>query len=359
LARQARRKAARVTPLEELEEAPWAFDFHMALRQLDRSYPDRPSTGTARSPAEEPIRLGQDPSLAFAPAAIQAFEAPRNGGAGRMRVAFLGLFGTQGPLPLHYTEQARDSSRGAGDRTLAAFVDLFHHRLLAFFHRAWALSRPVVGQDRRDTNPFFRYMGSLCGLGFSSMQARDPLELRAKVQFVSRLSGNTRNAEGLVAILQEYFGVRVCIEEFIGEWLDIPTEYRWRLGHGRELSALGETTVAGARSFQRAQKFRVTLGPLGPRDFQSFLPGSQRLQALAALVRMYVGDELAWDVRLRHESEQRQPLRLGSSSRIGYNSWLGAVYRPGVGVEDLLVPAPPRPSQSASSRDEGGRNVGH
>ena len=172
--------------------------------------------------------------------------------------------------------------------------------------------------------------------------ARDGLPQRAKVQFVSRLSGKLRNVEGLEAILHEYFGVPVCIEQFIGEWLDIPTTYRWQLGRARDVSALGETTVAGARSFQRAQKFRVSLGPLGPRDFQSFLPGSERLQALAALVQLYVGDELGWDVRLRHDSEQRQQLHLGRGSRIGYNSWLGASYRAGVGNEDLVVPAPLR-----------------
>jgi type VI secretion system protein ImpH len=183
------------------------------------------------------------------------------------------------------------------------------------------------------------------------MQARDPIPQRAKVQFVSRLVGNVRNREGLEAILREYFCVPVHVEEFVGEWLEIPTEYRWQLGGGRDVSALGETTVAGARSFQRAQKFRVALGPLAPPDFQSFLPGSGRLQALAALVRMYVGDEFAWDVRLRHESEQRQQLRLGRGSRIGYNCWLGAACRAGVGVEDLLVPAPPRPSRPATSRE--------
>jgi type VI secretion system protein ImpH len=337
-----------MTVIDELQEAPWAFDFHTALRWLDRAYPDRPRTGTARSPSEEPVRLGQDPSLAFAPAAIQAFEAPRNGEPGRMRLAFLGLFGTQGPLPLHYTEHARDSLRGAGDRTFSAFVDLFHHRLFSFFQRAWAISQPVVGQDRPETNPFFRYLGSLCGLGFSSMQGRDPIPQRAKVQFVSRLVGNIRNREGLEAILQEYFCLPVRVEEFVGEWLEIPTEYRWQLGGGRDVSALGETTVAGARSFQRAQKFRVALGPLAPPDFQSFLPGSGRLQALAALVRMYVGDEFAWDVRLRHEPEQRQQLRLGRGSRVGYDCWLGAACRAGVGVEDLVVPAPPRPSPATS-----------
>jgi type VI secretion system protein ImpH len=336
--------------LEELEAEPWAFDFHMALRRLDRAYPDRPSTGTARSPGEEPVRLGQDPSLAFAPAAIQAFQAPRNGEAGRMRLAFLGLFGTQGPLPLHFTEHAREGLRGAGDRTFAAFVDLFQHRLFAFFHRAWAISQPAVAQDRPETNPFLRYLGALCGIGLPSMHARDGIPQRAKVQFVSRLSGNLRNAEGLEAILREYFGLPVQLEQFIGEWLDIPCEYRWQLGRSRDVSALGATTVAGARSFQRSQKFRVTLGPLGPRDFQSFLPGSERLQALAALVRLYVGDELGWDVRLRHDSEQRQQLRLGKGSRVGYNCWLGTSYRAGVGIEDLVLPAPPR---SAGSNSKG------
>jgi type VI secretion system protein ImpH len=260
-----------------------------------------------------------------------------------MRVAFLGLFGGQGPLPLHYTEHAQDSLRGAGDRTFASFVDLFHHRMLAFFHRAWAIYQPAAGQDRPESNPFYRYVGSLSGLGLPSMQARDAIPTRAKVQFASRLLGNPRNAEGLEAILHAYFGVPVQLEEFIGEWLDIPSDYRWQLGRARDVSALGETTVAGARSFQRSQKFRVTLGPLKPHEFQSFLPGTRRLEALAALVRMYVGEELSWDVRLRHESEQRQQLHLGHGSRLGYNCWLGADYRSGVGIEDKIIPAPARP----------------
>jgi type VI secretion system protein ImpH len=332
-----------VTSIDDLERAPWEFDFHLALRRLDRAYPDRPRTGTALSPGEEPVRLGQDPSLSFAPAAIQAFQPPRDGSPGRMRLAFLGLFGTQGPLPLHYTEHARDQLRGAGDRTFAAFVDLFHHRMLAFFQRAWSQSQPAVGQDRPGSNAFVRYLGSLCGFGFESMRDRGPIPQRAKIQFVAHLAGSARNAEGLEAILHAYFSVPVRVEEFVGEWLEIPRDYRWQLGRGRALSSLGQTTVVGGRSFQRSQKFRVALGPLSPSEFQSFLPGTSRLGALAALVKMYVGDELAWDVRLRHESERRQQLRLGHGSRLGYNCWLGASYRAGVGVEDLVVPAPARP----------------
>ena len=328
-----------MSAVSELENAPWEFDFHLALRLLDRAYPERPKTGSARAPSEEPVRLGQDPSLAFAPAAIRAFQAPRSDGAGRLSVAFLGLFGTQGPLPLHYTEQARDRLRAAGDRTLAAFMDLLQHRLLAFFQRAWAESQAIVGQDRPAANPFVRYLASLCGFGFEIMRDRGPIPRHAQVQFVALLGGGARNAGGLEQIVRDYFGVPARVEEFIGEWLEIPTEYRWQLGHGRASSALGETTVVGARSFQRSQKFRLTLGPLAPAEYQSFLPGTPRLRALAALVRMYAGDELAWDVRLKHDTEQRQPLRLQRSSKLGYNCWLGANQRAGAGVEDLLLTA--------------------
>jgi type VI secretion system protein ImpH len=332
-----------VTVLEELELTPWVFDFHLALRRVDCAFPHRPSSGSARLPSEEPIRVGQDPSLAFAPAAIRSFVAPHGDAPGRLRVAFLGLFGPNGPLPLHLTEHALDRIRDADDPTFAAFVDLFQHRLLLFFQRAWAMCQPAVGQDRTNANPFVRYLGSLCGLGLPSMVGRDAIPHHAKIQFCARLMGNSRNAEGLEAIVREYFGLPAKLEEFVGEWLEIPSENRWRLGHSRDVSALGDSAVLGARSFQRGQKFRVALGPLKASDFHSFLPGTPRLAALAGLVRMYVGDELAWDVRLVHEPEERRQLQLGRGGRVGYNTWLGNDRRAGVGIEDLVVEPPASP----------------
>lgn len=327
--------------LEELESRPWAFDFHSAMRVIECAYPDRPAVGRANRPGEEPVRIGQDPSLAFAPAPIASFRAPTGERPGRLRVAFLGLFGPNGPLPLHLTEHAQDRLRGVGDRTFSAFVDMFHHRLLSLFHRAWAASQPTALQDRPETNPFARYLASLCGLGTPSLLGRDNLPDHAKLQFVSRLMSPARNAEGLAAIVGAYFGLPVQLEQFVGEWLEIPAENRWRLGYARDVSALGKSTVAGRRVFERGQKFRVVFGPLQRRDFQSLLPGTSRLQALAHLVRTYVGDELSWDVRLVLAPEERNQLALGRGSRLGYDAWLGGNPGAGVGSEELLVEAPP------------------
>jgi type VI secretion system protein ImpH len=329
-----------VNPLSELEAEPWAFDFHNALRRLDCAYPDRPQSGHAARPAEEPVRIGQDPSLTFAPAPVQAFRVPTSERVGRLRVAFLGLFGPQGPLPLHLTEHARDRMRGVGDRTFAGFVDLFHHRMFMLFHRAWAASRPTVGNDRPSTNPFGRYVGALCGLGSPSLLGRDELPDHAKLQFVGRLMCPARNAQGLRAMVATYFGLPATIEEFSGDWLTLPPENRWRLGYSADVSELGKTSIVGRRVFQRAHKFRVVLGPLKRQDFQSLLPGSPRLRKLAQLVRAYVGDELAWDVRLTLHPEERRQLALGRGNRLGYDAWLGGNQQAGVGTEELVVEPP-------------------
>jgi type VI secretion system protein ImpH len=329
-----------MNPLAELETEPWSFDFHTALRRLDCAYPDRPQSGHAGRPAEEPVRVGQDPSLGFAPAPIQGFRPPTPERSGRLRVAFFGLFGPQGPLPLHLTEHARDRMRGVGDRTFAAFVDMFHHRMFMLFHRAWGASQPTVGQDRPDSNPFLRYIGALCGLGSPSLLAREPLPDHAKLQFVGRLMHPARNAQGLRAMVQSYFGLPAAIEEFAGDWLELPPENRWRLGHSADVSELGKTSIVGRRVFQRTQKFRVVLGPLARPEFEGLLPGSKRLESLAHLVRAYVGDELTWDLRLIMRPEERRQMALGRGSRLGYDAWLGGNHAAGVGTEELLVDPP-------------------
>jgi type VI secretion system protein ImpH len=329
-----------MNPLAELETEPWSFDFHTALRRLDCAYPDRPQSGRATRPAEEPVRVGQDPSLGFAPAPIQSFRLPTPERTGRLRVAFFGLFGPQGPLPLHLTEHARDRMRGVGDRTFAAFVDMFHHRMFMLFHRSWGASQPTVGQDRPDSNPFLRYIGALCGLGSPGLLDRDPLPNHAKLQFVGRLMYPARNAEGLRAMIKAYFELPAEIEEFSGDWLELPPENRWRLGYSADVSELGKTSIVGRRVFQRTQKFRVVLGPLARRDFQGLLPGTKRLETLAHLVRTYVGDELTWDVKLVMRPEERRQIALGRGSRLGYDAWLGGNRAAGVGTEELVVDPP-------------------
>ncbi len=65
-----------------------------------------------------------------------------------MLVRFFGLFGPNGPLPIHLTEYAHERQLQAKDNTFVEFCNVFHHRLLSLFYRAWAVNQKSVDFDR-------------------------------------------------------------------------------------------------------------------------------------------------------------------------------------------------------------------
>src|SRR5579871_5939520 len=90
--------------LEGLAREPGAIHFHVALRRIEAAFSGAPRLGEALRPTEEPVRLGQAPSLSFEPTAVTDFSAGEGGSTPfRLFVEFLGMWGPQGPLPLHLT----------------------------------------------------------------------------------------------------------------------------------------------------------------------------------------------------------------------------------------------------------------
>ena len=232
-----------------------------------------------------------------------------------------GLLGANGPLPLHITEYTRERLRHAGDATLSRFLDIFHHRFLALLYRAWAQAQPHVSRDRPGADRFVAYVGAFLGIAPDALRGRDGLPDTAKFFHVSTLARQVRNAEGLAAILGQFFGVAVVVEQFVGHWLRL--EERDRTSAGRFGAALGVETVLGSRVWDRQHKFRIRLGPLTLAQYEGFLPGHAPLGNLVDWVRLYLSLELAWDVRLVLRQREVPPLRLGSGARLGWTSWLG------------------------------------
>ena len=307
---------------EALQRTPYAFHFFQALRRLECRYHDQPRLGSALRLADDPIRLSQEPSLAFAPATLAGFDPGDADRPPRLSAYFLGLFGPQGPLPTHLSEQARNRWRNEGDRTFAAFADLFHHRMLALFYRAWADVQPTVGFDRPETDRFQVYVGAPFGLGMPTLWQRDAVPDLAKLHYAGRLVGQTRNPEGLEAILSDFFKLPVVVETFIGHWLLLDQRSRCRLGESPDTGLLGLTAVIGERVWDCQHKFRIVMGPMSLAEFQRFLPGSASLRRLVAWVRNYVGDELLWDLNLILKKEEVPPLVLGAETRLGWTTWL-------------------------------------
>jgi type VI secretion system protein ImpH len=280
------------------------------------------------------MRIGQAPSSSFEPTAIAAFGLQTAESPAQLTVGFFGLWGPHGALPTHFTEYARDRLKHRGDATLTSFVDLFHHRMLLLFHRAWAKAQPTAAMDRPTTDAFATYVGAFVGLALDATRGRDPFPDRAKLYYAGRFASSPRNAEGLREVVADYFGLPTAIEEFVGEWLDLPLGERWELGTRGDGGILGSTTVLGGRVWARSHKFRIVIGPLSRRDFDRTLPSSEAIATLSAIVRLYTNDEWGWDVRLVLTPEATEPMRLGRGARLGWTTRIGR--SPGV-REDLIV----------------------
>lgn len=310
----------------ELEDAlaarPYDFAFLSAVRFLECHYADRPRIGTAKRPSEEPVRFGQDPHLHFAPASLAAFEPASKNRPGKLTNYFFGLFGPDGALPLHLTEYALNRIRYHRDPTMARFVDVFHHRMTTFFYRAWASARPAVNYDRPDEDRFAGYVGSLFGLGMASMRGRDSMPDLAKLYFAGHLVNQSRHADGLAAMLEEYFEVPAEIEEFVPEWIELPKDDRLYLGRPGG-GVLGESATIGARVFHCQHKIRLLFGPMTLAAYWRMTPAGDNLACLLAFVRNYLGDELGFDLNLILKKDEVPRLQLGKGAALGWTTWLG------------------------------------
>jgi type VI secretion system protein ImpH len=307
--------------LATLAESPHQFDFYQTLRRLECQHHDKPRWGQALRPTDEPIRFGQEPELTFAPAPLASFSPANERERARLQVRLFGLLGPNGPMPTYFTEYVRERLRNAGDLTLSRFLDLFHHRFVALFYRAWAQAQPHVNHDRPGDDHFASYLAALVGLLPPAHRDRDAIPDEAKFFHADALVRHVRNAEGLAAIIQDFFRVPVRIFEFVGSWLQLLPSERTYLG--RAGATLAGGAVLGESVWDRQSKFRIRLGPLDLTEYESFLPGGERLRRLVDWVRLYLCFELDWDVQLVLRQHEVPSTRLGGGFRLGWTTWLG------------------------------------
>jgi type VI secretion system protein ImpH len=307
---------------EALARSPHGMSFFEAIRRIDCAHPDKPPTGGSARPADDPVRLAQEPSLAFAPSTLSALNTATGGRPPRLEVLFFGLLGPNGPSPLHFTEYVRDRLRNAGDAAPARFLDLFHHRMMSLFYRAWASAQPTVSLDRPDTDRFATYVSSFIGIAPPSLRHRDHMPDLAKLHYAGHFASQVRHAGGLRAMLADYFKLPVRLVECVGQWLALPPESLCRLGESPDTGALGIATVAGGAVWETQTKFRIVFGALGFAQYERLLPGGDSLQRLVDLVRNYVGDQLDWDLQMVLEADEVPALELGKVGRLGWSTWL-------------------------------------
>lgn len=309
---------------DRLFAEPYSFEFVQAVRLLRQFYPNRSGVGLFHVPQSEVVRFGVRPSLAFPASEIQEIEDVP-GRPPLMRVNFMGLVGPLGILPLYYTELVSDRA-GVRDRTLRDFFDLFHHRAISLFYRAWQKYRFQVGYELGDGDQFSQYLLDVIGLGTPAAQRRQDIPDMSLLFYAGLLAQQPRSAEGLELVLSDYFGIPVRIEQFLGAWYRLEPDAQCQLDDTVwDSQQLGFGTVVGDEIWDPQSRVRVVLGPLSLRQYLDFLPSGTAYRPLRALVRFYAGDELDFEAQLILKREEVPGCELGASGnaapQLGWVSW--------------------------------------
>ena len=306
----------------ELLTEGYRFEFFQAVRLLERLEPGREPVGREGPPSQEVVRFRTRVSLEFP--ASQIYEVrERDGGPPEMTVAFFGMTGPLGVLPYPYTELLLDRTRRQ-DRAFWEFLDLFHHRFLSFFYRAWEKYRFPVAYERSRRDPFTEYLLDLIGMGTPGLSGRLSVADQGLLLYAGLIAQKPHSATAIESILGHHFGVPARVMQFVPQWLPLETEFQARLGEAN--SDLGMNLVCGERVVNTQAKFRVRLGPMTLEKYLSFLPGGASFSEVSDLTRFLAGMEFDFDVQLVLSAAEVPPCVLSASAKapplLGWTTWL-------------------------------------
>lgn len=326
------RRRQSLTVIERLRREPYRFDFFQSVRLLERAAvmggdgcAREPIAGSA-PPSRELVRFSAQSGLSFNGADVQRLEQ-RGGADGkqgelsqwRMEVGFTGLIGSQGVMPYYLTELVLKELREK-NTALRDFLDLFNHRHVSLFYQAWHKYQLPVNYERqhlrreREPDLFSHALASLAGLGTSEMRYRMPLPDEALLGMAGHLSRQQCSAAALAGMIRHYFGLDVSIEQFRGQWDDLPEDVLCRLP-GPEYpqgvnNCLGTNTVLGTQCFQAQNKFRVVVEPMAYEQFMAIAPGSDKLEALKSFIQFSAGVEMDFEISVTLFTGQVAPAQL-------------------------------------------------
>lgn len=325
---------------------PRGIGFFELVHLLERLHESAAPIGTCATARQELVRFRPDLTFDFPPRDLESVEVVPLADGQRPRfditATFLGLYGTESPLPRHYTDRLLADEPEAQAR-VRGFLDLFHNRIYALFYRAWRKYRYHVGitDCGPGLDPTSERLLCLLGYGTPGLRQRaglgDQLQALRLLRWAGLSTQRPRSAAVVRAILQDRFSdVPLRIRQCVPRRVVIPPRSRAYLGgraaaQGGErvpVRRLGREAVLGTHVTDRSSRLRVVIGPLDYDQYQAFLPGTPRRRLLDELVRRTAPRHLTHEVELILRGPEVPALRLGRpDARLGWTSWIAQ--RPG------------------------------
>ncbi len=269
------------------------------------------------------VRLTSDPRLTFPVSDVyKAERMPGKEERYRVCTTFMGLHGTDSPLPTYYLEQvAYEHAQGVGVRP--AFFDFFNHYVLSLLHRIWRKYRYYIRFQPGASDGFSQYMFALLGLNDKQLRGDTTLPWSRLLSFAGIIASRSRAPGTVAGIIAHCFDLtQVRIREF--ETRSVPTESKQLVCLGRSNGELGGTFMVGSRTRTRSSKFTIVISELDQTQLRDLLPSGINFGRLRALIDFLLRDGLAYDLELRLKQKALSPFCLHRSQG-AYLGWTSFV----------------------------------
>ena len=311
--------------VRELVDHGHSFRFFQAVRLLERLQPERARVGRFAHPGDEAVRFGVNPDLAFPAGDIQEVSRAPDDSPWNMTINFMGLVGHMGVLPHHYSLLVKERDRNR-DRALHAFLDLFHHRLVALFYRAWERYRFYVRFERGEEDGVTEHLFDLIGLGNAGVRDALGIDASALLGYAGLLGPHQRSAGALQQLLEDYFAVPVEVEQFVGGWYDMSDTAQCRVDdlEVEGTSRLGRGALVGDEVWDPGSRARIVVGPLPLARYRDFLPTGSAYREMRAITRFFSDDQIEFELRLILDKDEVPAVSLGvdGGAPLGWSTWL-------------------------------------
>ncbi|MBV2129699.1 type VI secretion system baseplate subunit TssG [Arsukibacterium indicum] len=298
--------------LATLVASPADFDFYQAVYQIERqlSTEQKQWHGVGRDafPAAELVRFKAEQHLGFAGQPINKANARSNSNdklALELYVSFLGLTGPSGVLPQHYTEMVLQRLKQR-DGAMRDFYDMFNHRLISLYYRAWEKYRFACQYENADglNDPFSKLLQQLTG-------CRDNLGL----YYAGAFSQRNRPAQFLQQMLTELVGATARVLSLTGRWLALDVTEQSRLSSRTmpegQSGALGHTSMLGQRVWDVSSAVVIEVDA-PPEKLPDLLPGASRYRLIQQMVSRYLDPHLQVRLVIKGKHQDFACTRLGS-----------------------------------------------
>lgn len=297
------------------------YSFFQLVDLIHRFHDDDLEDPAGVRPEQERIRFSSSAGLGFPGTDVVGASRPEDSDDPyQLEVSFLGLHGSQSPLPGFYLDDlAWEYSQDQGIQRL--FLDFFNHRLLTLFHRIWRKYRYYVRYRPGATDGFSDHILALAGLSDPALRSNAAVSESKLLSYAGMLAGRSRSPEVVCGVIAHCFDLSdVTIEPFVLRHVSVPEDQQTALGSRN--ARLGQDTVMGSGRRDRGGKFILRLGGLSAERFPDFLPNGQEFERLVNLVNAILHEPLAYDLELKLTPEAVKPLAMGSGDvRLGWNTF--------------------------------------